>query len=209
MKRFTLTLMIWILAPWAGVKAEEWPSATGVLENFVAAVGGERALAARDSIRFTGIIVEEIEGREPSRTSTPFRAVGRADGSLRYAESETWSDLPAVDTGEPSKKLRWLMHPRFALVLPEFFPGLEVVRREARDGRPFVVMVPAVGKFAHDALYFEESSGLLQHLGYFIDLRDWRPEGGVLFPHEIVFSRKGGHTTYRFDKVQAFPAPGR
>jgi hypothetical protein len=127
---------------------------------------------------------------------------------VRYAESSRWEDLPGVDSGEPNRKLRWLMHPRFPLVVAEFFPELKVTGRETRDHRSVIVLTPGALPADHYALYFDEESGLLSHVGYYDDLRGWHRVDGVLFPERLVCSRKGGHTTYVFEEVASGPAPG-
>ena len=119
-------------------------------------------------------------------------------------ESADWADLPTEDTEELRAKLRWVMHPSFATQVEDFFPDLEVVRREVRDGRRVVVLAPAEMKFEYYALYFDEETGLLNHIGYHNELTDWREVDGVLCPHTFVFGRKGGtpptgSKTYRSD----------
>jgi hypothetical protein len=44
------------------------------------------------------------------------------------------------------------MHPRFALVFGEFFPGLALKGKEVRDGREVFVLAPGELKFEHYAL---------------------------------------------------------
>ena len=38
-------------------------------------------------------------------------------------------------------------------------------------------------------------------MGYHNDVTDYRWVGGVLYPHRVIFGRKGGHTTYVLDEV--------
>lgn len=175
-----------------------------VLERFVEAVGGRAALEAIENRTVRGTIVQDLTWSDPTHEETPFVAEADARGRVRYAESADRADLPDLDDGEPSRQLRWLLHPRFALVVEEFFPGLRVAGREVRDGREVVVLAPADLRYEYYALYFDVETGLLRHVGYHNDVLDWHVvEGGVLFPGRWVFGRKGGHTTYVFEQVGA------
>jgi hypothetical protein len=186
--------------------AADLPDADAVLERFVDAVGGRATLEQLDARRFRGTIVQDLTWKDPQHTETPFIAETDGSGLVRYVESTSWADLPESDNGEPRRKLRWLMHPRFALVVEEFFPDLRVTGREVREGHEVIVLAPGELPYEHYALYFDEQTGLLRHVGYHNDVQDWKPVDGVLFPHRWVFGRKGGHTTYVFDQVASGPA---
>jgi hypothetical protein len=129
-------------------------------------------------------------------------------GRVFYAESESWEDLPALDRGEPGRKLRWLFHPHFALVVGYFFPDLVVVERQVREGRSVIVLASKQLDFASYALFFDEETGLLSHVGYHNDLVGWRDVGGVMMPERWVFGRKGGHTSYVLEEIVAETKPG-
>ena len=50
--------------------------------------------------------------------------------------------------------------------------------------------------------------GRTLRIGYYWDLDEYREVNGVLFPHKIATSRKGGSSTYLFDEVvQNQPLP--
>ena len=208
------TLRIWItlavvsaLGSGMVARAGELPDVREVLDRFVEAVGGRAVLEQAPVQHYQGTIVQDLSWKEPPYQETGFVAEADAEGRLRYAESSSWFHLPAGDDGEVRRKLRWIMHPRFALVVEEFFPDLQVRGREVRDGRPMIVLVPADLPAEHYALYFDERTGLLAHVGYHNDLEDWRLAEGVLFPRKWVFGRKGGHVTYVFEEVSTGPAP--
>lgn len=191
------------LAPVAS--AEDLPAVSEVLERFVEAVGGRATLERIELRRCRGTIVQDLSWHDPPHSETPFVVEADAHGTVRYAESESWADLPADDDGALQRKLRWIVHPRFALVVETFFPGLRVTGREMRAGRSVIVLAPADLPYEHYALYFDEATGLLAHVGYHNDLQDWREVDGVRFPSRWVFGRKGGHTTYRFDELGTAP----
>ncbi len=206
MNRFNTILalaLVFSMGPMLALENGDLPDAGAVLDRFVEAVGGRTALESLDVRRFRGTIVQDLTWTEPTHQETPFVAETDGNGGIRYAESADWANLPRLDTGEPRRKLRWLMHPRFALVVSEFFPNLRVTGREVRDGRRVIVLAPSDLPYEHYALYFDEQTGLLRHVGYHNDVKDWQTFDGVLFPCRWVFGRKGGHTTYVFEKVTA------
>lgn len=147
----------------------------------------------------------ELEG--PQHQEWPFHAEADTTGRVRYAEMATWADLPDTHCAELTFKLRWVMHPRFALHVAEFFPDLYFEGTVMHQGRYVRVLVPAGQRPEYHSLYFDEATGLLSHIGYHNDLLEWRAVDGVMRPHRWVFGRKGGHTTYLFEEVAASPAP--
>jgi len=189
--------------------AADPPTADEVLGRFVEAVGGRAALEAIDVRHYRGRIVQDLTWKDPQHEEVPFVAEADAEGRVHYAESAEWENLPDLDTGEPRPKLRWVMHARFALVVEEFFPDLEVRGGEVRAGREVVVLAPPELPFEHYSLYFDLETGLLNHVGYHNDVEAWRRIDGVLFPHRWIFGRKGGHTTYVFEEVASGGAPDR
>ena len=192
-------LLAWGAAPPA--PADEPVTVREVLDRFVEAVGGAECFADLDVRHYRGTIVQDLSWEDPTHTEVPFLAEADARGQVRYAEVDAWSDLPTAEDTDLRSKLRWVMHPHYALVVEDFFPELTVSGREVRAGRPVVVLAPRDLDYTYYALYFDEESGLLAHIGYHNDLEDWREVDGVLYPHRWVFGRKGGHTTYVFDEV--------
>ncbi|HPF70090.1 MAG TPA: hypothetical protein PLQ13_05410 [Candidatus Krumholzibacteria bacterium] len=183
------------------------PAAAAVLARFIEAVGGPSVLARLQVHHVKGVILQDLDWAEPPHSETPFVAEADAGGCVRYAETEAWSDLPDSLAADLAAKLRWILNPRFALCVEEFFPGLTVAGHQQRAGRPVVVLAPASLPFEYDALFFDEETGLLNHVGWHDDLEDWRPESGILVPHRWVCGRKGGHTTYVFEVFEPGPAP--
>lgn len=178
------TLFVSILLLNGTVIAEELPSLEEVLGYFIVAVGGADALQGIDERHYRGTIVQDLDRDKPQHRETPFMAVADATGKVRYAEGNDWPELPDEDAVELQAKLRWILHPRFALVVGDFFPGLSVERREVRNGRDVLVLVPKGLKPEYYSLYFDEETGLLNHVGYHNELGDWRELNGVL--HRIV-----------------------
>lgn len=187
--------------------ADDATTAAEVLAHFIDAVGGRDALETCAVRHYRGTIVQDLGWKEPRHSEWTFLAEADTAGAVRYAEVATWAELPAVDDGEPRRKLRWIFHPHFALVVEKFFPDLEFTGEETRNGRRVRVLAPRGMEIEHYALYFDGETGLLSHVGYHNDLQGWREVDGVLFPHRWVFGRKGGHTTYVFEEVCTGYAP--
>lgn len=199
------TLLVSTLMLAGRADAHELPTVADVLGRFTDAVGGTAAIEAIEQRHYRGTITQDLNWDDPQHRETPFIAFANADGTVRYAETADWSDLPNADSTDLQRKLRWVFHPRFALVVEDFFPGLRVDRREVRAGRNVIVLVPGELKPEYYSLYFDEETGLLNHVGYHNDLGDWRAMDGVRHPHRWAFGRKGGHTTYRWREVISRP----
>lgn len=208
MRNLVLLALSVVLSCAPAARAGELPSVDEVLDRFVEAVGGEEAFEGIDVRQIRGTIVQDLTWGEPPHQETPFIVRSDTWGRVFFAESDSWADLPALDKGEPGRKLRWIFHPRFALVVREFFPDLVVVERQVRDGRRVVVLASKKLDFSGYALYFDEESGLLSHVGYHNDLVGWHDVGGVQMPRRWVFGRKGGHTSYVFEEISAEAKPG-
>lgn len=202
-----LIVFIAILAATAVSAGDELPTVEAVLDHFVTAVGGAEILNGVEERHYRGTIVQDLSWKEPAHQETPFLAAADADGHVRYAEVESWAELPAADAKDLRSKLRWIFHPRFALQVEEFFPNLRFSHCEEYQDGYLAVLVPQDLKPEYYSLYFDQTTGLLVQIGYHNWLRDWREVDGVLYPHEWVFGRKGGHTTYVWDEVATGPAP--
>lgn len=202
-----LTLATFLMLRSTTLSADELPTVEAVLDRFIQAVGGAEVLDCVSERRYRGVIIQDLSWTDPQHRETPFLASGDAEGNVRYAEVSDWADLSADDATNLRSKLRWIFHPQFALVVEEFFPGLRVDRREVREDRNVIVLVPRDLKPEHFSLYFDGRSGLLSHIGYHNWLKDWREVDGVRYPHRWVFGRKGGHTTYVWEEIATVQAP--
>nr|MEE4268702.1 hypothetical protein [Candidatus Krumholzibacteria bacterium] len=188
-------------------QAQVLPEKEEILARFVTAVGGVEALNSRSSVDYAGTIVQDLSWKDPTHSETPFRARADATGKVIYAEGVGCADFPEQDSGTLGRKLRWLMLPDFALKIETSFPELQVQGRQLWQGRQKIVLVPENLDPTYYTLFFDEESGLLTHIGFYVELSDWRSVEGVLFPHRFSTSRKGGHTTWMLDEVTATKKP--
>ena len=97
-------------------------------------------------------------------------------------------------------RFAWLIDPQSALRTREYFPGMKL-RGSARLGDRLTYVVDIDDDRLH-ALYFDAESGLLVRLGYNRELRDYRDVDGVVVPFRVAQSRKGGSSTYVFDRIE-------
>jgi hypothetical protein len=205
MKMLTLIVGVGLAFTAPTAQAADLPTVEDVLARFVAAVGGKEALQNVDVRRSTGTIVQDLSWTDPTHQETPFVVVADSDRNIRYAESRNWADADATAGADLRAKLRWLFHPRYALIVQDFFPDLAVNEVQERNGRQVVVLSSPDQQFSYFALYFDLETGLLNHIGYHNEILEYRWVDGVRYPHRVVFGRKGGHTTYVFQDVTVEP----
>ena len=94
------------------------------------------------------------------------------------------------------------MDPQGALHIKDYFPGLTLTGKETLYGHEVYAVEPAGLKEAHYSLNFDIETGMLMYIGYYWELLDYWEVDGVKFPFRIAMSRKGGSSTYIFDKVK-------
>jgi len=192
------------------------PSLEEILDRYVKAVGGEGAVAKIKTRVFTGREIDDRPYAGPVRV-TPFKAhsalsdkwvlVWEGDKARRregFDGKVGWrQDAKGVSLEELNhrSKLAWLLNPQGPLKLRQYFPGMKVTERSHIEGKPAYV-VETDRERAYYSLWFDVETGLLVRIGYYWSLKDYRRVGGVLIPFRVERSRKGGSTTYVFDKVE-------
>lgn len=196
--------------------AEDIPTVEQVLERYIDAVGGRAALEKLETRICIGKAITDLSSREqPIYESHYFKAVSKIPGSCY---TEEWTDGGNFVEGYDGKtgwakdrcgvrvddrigkwRLNWLLNPQNALRIEEYYPDLEVKGiTRVRDMVVYSLESPAL----HRPLYFDTATGLLVGFGYNYEIHDYREVDGVLFPHRVIESRKGGSTMYEFDEVR-------
>jgi hypothetical protein len=133
--------------------------------------------------------------------------VEHAAGGMRCEGSDggtAWvQDLDGLNLKETAlrSKIAWLLNPQNALRIGEYFPDLRVVSERAIGDSWVYVVESSELDPAHYALSFDVETGLLVGIGYYWYLQEYLEVDGVLVPHRVHISRKGGSTTYIFDLV--------
>jgi hypothetical protein len=202
-----------------GDSQDALPTVDQVVERYIAGLGGRDAIEKLTTRVCTGQVTTDLTSREiPILERHAFEAYTKVprsfllvtytgagverigfDGEIGWLE-----DKCGVGEHEWAgrDKLAWLLNPQSALQVEEYFPGLAVTGREQVGGRSVYVVESAEHAEAHYALYFDAESGLLLRIGYYWELQDYREVDGIKFPFRISTSRKGGSTTYEFQKVR-------
>jgi len=191
------------------------PSVDELLTRYVDAVGGRGALADLNTRTCTGRQIDDRPYVGPVET-TPiagYAEAGRWSHAYRHPRATYregcdggigWDDGPGGlrrDDERCRSKLAWLLDPRGPLRIREYFRDLAVSGRQ-QLGQRWVYTVVGDRTDAHYSLHFDVQSGLLVRIGYYWELLDYQPVDGVLVPHRIVRSRKGGSTTWVLDTIR-------
>ncbi len=104
------------------------------------------------------------------------------------------------DLGLWNKRSKWLVDLHYPLLLMDYFPDMTFRCKGVLEGRP-VYVVDTDDDRAH-ALYFDVETGLLLRLGFHHEIYDYREIDGVKIPFRIVYSRKGGSSTFILNSVE-------
>jgi len=196
--------------------AENNPSVESILEKYIDAVGGRKAIEKLTTRVCIGKEITDLTSRQkPIYESQYFEAHSKIPSSYR---TETWTDAGnhirafdgttgwmkdkywiGRDESAGKRRLDWLLNPQNALQVEEYFPNLTLKgTQELRGHTAYVLESPSL----HRPLFFDTTSGLLIGFGHNWEIHDYREVDGVLFPYKIHMSRKGGSTVYEFETVE-------
>lgn len=189
-----------------------------VLLRYIDAVGGRKALGRLKTRTIKGTFTKDLHWDEPPYENYLIVIFTKSDGRMLLdehrpggrrregfdGESNWIGDDRGVEIQEGFylRKLAWICNPQGALRVEQFFPGLSVNEDKSGEDSAFYVLEPHDLPPEHYALYFDKKSGLLTRIGYYWDIEDYREVDGVLVPHRIIASRKGGSCTYQFDEIR-------
>ncbi len=217
----TLLLTFSITNPAVSQEAESsntLPSLDQILEKYIQAVGGRRAIEKLTSRFCQGKLIHDLHWRTPPNEVVPFEAYAKipnksimlektlqgierhgCDGVISWEQNS--ESIKKQDGIKPSK-IAWLLNPQNALHLQDYFPNLQLQGEERIGNRIVYVVKPADLNIAHYGLYFDAETGLLLRIGYYNELQDYREVDGVMFPFRFAMSRKGGSSNYIFEEVK-------
>jgi hypothetical protein len=192
------------------------PTLEDILDRYVEAVGGHEAFERLTTRVMSGNLVTDLPSRQPPvHESNHFTIYAKAPGKYLYIQESAegthrdgldgetcWRQAGAEITLEAycDRTFAWLVDPQNALRMWDYFPEMRVVGRRTLEGRP-VYRVDVDDRESH-SLYFDVETALLVRLGIFTELHDYREVDGVLVPFEMAISRKGGCSTYVFEKIE-------
>ena len=187
-----------------------------ILERYIEAIGGREALKQLSTRVCIGKEITDLTSRQqPIYESHYFEAYAKIPVSYY---TEEWTDAGIYRRGYDGqlgwtkdkcgakrdeiagkRRLDWLLNPQNALRIEECFPSLTLEdTQHVRGHTVYVLKSPEL----HRPLFFDTTMGLLIGFGHNWEIHDYREVDGVLFPHRIILSRKGGSTTYEFDQVE-------
>ncbi len=191
------------------------PTLQVILDRYIEAVGGREAMEKLTTRVLKGRLVTDLPSRQPPvYESNGFWLYG-APGKYLYIQQSAsgtrhegfdgdvcWSRAGreiALDH-HYNRRIAWLVDPQNALRMWDYFPEMKIVGKRTLEGRS-TYRVDIDDRESH-ALYFDAETGLLTWLGIFNALRDYREVDGVLVPFSLAMSRKGGSSTYVFEKIE-------
>ena len=196
-------------------EAAELPSVESLLKRYVEAVGGREAILALRTRVASMRIITDLEWDPPIYEVDTLSVYGTSSGEFLVitrtprgmmlegcdGEEEWKIDLAGTVFNFHAKDARdrWMTDPQFPLKLRHYFPHMEVVGMDVWGG-DMVFVVETDGKELH-RLGFDVNTGLLTRLGYNRELRDYEEVDGVMMPHRVAYSRKGGSSTFVVDSV--------
>ena len=190
-----------------------------VLQQYIEALGGQESLEKLSTRLCVGTETTDLRSRKkPVFEEYHVRAQAKSSGKWMMEISTgtginrhgfdgktSWvKDDCGSRRAANSGVYQWafLLDPQGALSLEEYFPELTFAGQQEIDGKQVYAVKPSGCDEELAMLYFDVESGLLLRIGYHWYLEDYREVDGVLFPHRIVRSRKGGSTTTVFETVQ-------
>lgn len=200
-----------------GMDTSNLPSLEQVIARYVRAVGGAEAVAGLRTRAAEMRCVTDLPSRTPpvhEVDSLSVRSVSSGEFVIVYStdrgvelEGFDGDSHWRIDTdGDVSIKHtynawhRWMTDPQFPIKLTFYFPDMRLLGVDYWDGEPLYIV--EIDDDESHRLGFDVGTGLLVRSGYHHELRDYREVDGVLIPHEVVYGRKGGSSTFFIDSIE-------
>jgi len=217
-----MAILLMMIFPSIIYSCDEWDgfpiTVERILNDYLNAIGGQKAVGKLKNRTITGKVINDFSSRDiPIYESHHFESFANSSGKYLTKEytdngiyqkgfdgKNGWtSDKGGVKTDNRfnRSKLAWLINPQGILEIKKYFPDLKFVGTVEINGRMAYVLESPELKKAHYTLHFDVESGLLIRIGNYWDIEDYRKVDGVLFPHKIKTSRKGGSTVYEFSDI--------
>ncbi len=216
-----------------GAGRDTLPSVEEILARHLEAVGGRDRIERCTTRVMVGRFVTDLPTWSPpvhEESLVELRAVaGRGflltvhtAAGVRWSGYDghvSWSADENGITRQDRRDTRftWLVDPQNAIHFRMLFPRMTLRGTRRLAGRR--VYVVDIDDDRSHALHFDVESGLLVRLGYNREVGDYRAVDGVLVPFRVSESRKGGSSTYLFERIRhnvavdprqfVMPAPGR
>ena len=212
-----IALMAVSAAGWqAESKKEPLPTVDQVLDRYIDAVGGSAAVEKLSTRICSGIVTTDLSSRNHpiyeehyfetfSKSPDKFYTITYTDAGTHergFDGKKGWvKDKCGVrsDDSAGERRLDWLLNPQNVLEIKTYFPDLVVKGiQKVRGMAIYELESPEL----HRPLFFDIETGLLVGFGHNCEIHDYREIDGVMFPHRVLMSRKGGSTVYKFEKIE-------
>jgi predicted O-methyltransferase YrrM len=197
--------------------SEPSPDLEDVLGRWIDAMGGRSAIEQLTTRRYAGEYVEELGYRDPPRRTGAIE--------IHFEVPDRWETILRDDSGTHRSgcdgRHGWRQHaggvdrddnrcrslsallldPRGPLRLRDYYPELILKGVHVLEDKTVHVVEATKPGGEQRRLYFDTASGLLVQVGGNRKLQDYRPVDGILVPHRMEISRKGGWSAYEFRAV--------
>jgi hypothetical protein len=194
---------------------EDLPPLELVLARYIDALGGEEAIRNLDTRVSSMRIVTDLKWDPPVYEVDSLSVHGNASGEFLVVTrtsdgvmlegcdgDEEWKidfEGKVFDFHAKNARDRWMTDPQFPLKLPQYFPDMEVVGLDFREG-DWLYIVDVDGDESH-RVGFDVETGLLRWFGYHREFRDYEEVDGVMMPRRVIYERKGGSSTFIVDAM--------
>ncbi len=203
--------------------APNLPGAGGLINQYVAAEGGEGAIAKvasrteKGTASFAGReFAVEVFDKSPNQRAS-FMHLPNGDSITTFDGERGWTGTPGRPSHEmPVSEIEGAKIDadlQFPLHVAQMFPGLQAARTENIDGHEAYQLVSESDGQPRIRLYFDEQSGLLVRMVRYadsplglnpvrVDYGDYRPVDGVQVPYRWTIARPSGQFTIQATEVK-------
>lgn len=197
------------------------PTIDEILQRYVEALGGRRAIENILTRVLTGTLTQEHGDRNQEKSILPAEVTAAASDrwklvlktaggaqQMGYDGKNGWiQDTENVrkDGKMARSRLAFLFHPHGPVHFRDYFSPLDLQMKigSRGQGEYWIKTRDSAGK--EQSLVFDVQTGLLTRLGEDIEVKDYRRDAGVLHPVEIVITRNGLISTYLFPTIMVNP----
>ena len=198
------------------------PSAAQLLDKYVAALGGEKALSRVSTLSEKGTanfmgreIPIDIYDKAPNKRAS-YMHLPNGDSVTVFNGQQGWTGFPHQPPREmPLSELEGAKIDadlQFAVHIRQMFPNLRPARPESIAGHETYQLVSENSDQPHIRLYFDQHTGLLLRMVRYgdsplglnpvrVDYADYRPVDSVQVPHRWTVARPQGQFTVQVSEV--------